>query len=338
MKLVEAQVRNLGASDSKGTMRQLKELYRIGGILAKTDRSDPAFNAAAQQYNGVKADIVARMVNIEDDRLKRAASQLDQMQPLDYADKGKVADGRKALASIMESLGSLGAAKDPAVMELAGRVNAVSKIFEDRAAASEAQQASLGDVPAKLNALAQRYNATKVPGRIAHPATAESVREFVAAVKAVTAHVQEDLVYIQSIDGKAALTVDEGNTFRFLKSSLQGQKPTELQHIVEIVSQEMDLNADQSMNTADFFEETNPQDVNHRNNRLTGEGKFDEGLKTLADARQEIEMAALYDKEMARADAPDRAAQLQKIDSVTEGFKEKFTIALNAVRMPEAFG
>jgi hypothetical protein len=337
MKLVEAQVRNLRPSDGSGAFRQLKELYRIGGYLGKTkDRSHPAFKQAAQQYNGIKAKLVGNIVAIEQKRLMKVAGEIDKMQPLDYSNKQKVDYGRKSLANIQNSLKSLGAPKVPAEQDLYGRTGKVSAMFEKRISDRNTQQASLGDVSGKLAALQKRFHTIKVPGRIEHPATEAKIKSFVASVAAVRAHVKEDFAYIKSIDGKAALNTKDGNTFRFLRSALQGQKQQSLARTLNTVNQEMDLNVQDALRTADFLDKTDPDDVNHRNNRLTGKGQYKKNLDNLAKARKTVVLAALYDKEMARADAPDRKPQLEKIDKATAGFKEKYKIALNSVRMPKA--
>ncbi len=337
MKLVEAQVRNLRPADGSGAFRQLKELYRIGGYLAKTkDRSHPAFQQAAQQYNAIKGKLVGNIVAIEQKRLMKVAGEIDKMRPLDYSNKQKVDYGRKSLANIQNSLKSLGAPKVPAVQNLYGRTAKVSQLFEKRVADRNAQQASLGDVSGKLAALKKRFHTIKVPGRIEHPATEAKVNSFVASVAAVRAHVKEDLAYIKSIDGKAALSTQDGNTFRYLRSALQGEKPRALAQALTTVNMEMDLNTDQVMSTVDFLDKTDPEDVNHRNNRLTGKGQYKENLDNLAKARKAVMVAALYDEKMGRTDAPDRKAQLAKVDKVTADFKEKYKIALGSVRMPEA--
>ena len=219
---------------------------------------------------------------------------------------------------------------------LSGRVAKISGIFEERIARSGAQQAALGNVSEKLAALKKRYNSIRVPARIVHPATAETVRKFVSAVGAVKAHIKQDLVYIRSIDGKAALNRDDGNIFRYLRSALQHEKPKSLKRVLETVNVEMDLNVKQALGTADFFDKTDPKDVNHRNNRLTGKGDYGDGLKTLAAARQTVKNAALYEKEIGRANPPNRARQIEKITAAIGRFKENFKIALNAVRMPKA--
>lgn len=337
MKLVGAQVRNLRPSDSRGAFRQLKELYRIGGYLGKAkDRSHPAFKQAAQQYNGIKATLVGNIVAIEQKQLMKVAGEIDKMQPLDYSNKQKVNYGRKSLANIQNSLKSLGAPKVPAVQDLYGRTGKVSAMFEKRISDRNTQQASLGDVSGKLAALQKRFHTIKVPGRIEHPATEAKIKSFVASVAAVRAHVKEDFAYIKSIDGKAALNTKDGNTFRFLRSALQGQKQQSLARTLNTVNQEMDLNVQDALRTADFLDKTDPDDVNHRNNRLTGKGQYKKNLDNLAKARKTVVVAALYDKEMARTDAPDRKPQLEKIDKATAGFKEKYKIALNSVRMPKA--
>lgn len=337
MKLVEAQVRNLRPSDGRGASRQLKELYRIGGYLAKAkDRSHPAFKQAAQQYNGIKGKLVGQIVAIEQKRLMKVAGEIDKMQPLDYSNKQKVGYGRKSLANIQNSLKSLGAPKVPAVQDLYGRTAKVSAMFEKRISDRNTQQASLGDVSGKLATLQKRFHTIKVPGRIEHPATEAKIASFVESVAAVRAHVKEDFAYIKSIDGKAALNTKDGNTFRFLRSALQGQKQQSLARILNTVNMEMDLNTDQAMSTVDFLDKTDPEDVNHRNNRLTGKGQYAKNLENLAKARKAVVVAALYDEKMGRTDAPDRKAQLAKVDKVTADFKEKYKIALGGVRMPEA--
>lgn len=337
MKLVEAQVRNLRPSDGRGAFRQLKELYRIGGYLAKAkDRSHPAFKQAAQQYNGIKGKLVGQIVAIEQKQLMKVAGEIDKMQPLDYSNKQKVGYGRKSLANIQNSLKSLGAPKVPAVQDLYGRTAKVSAMFEKRISDRNTQQASLGDVSGKLATLQKRFHTIKVPGRIEHPATEAKITSFVESVAAVRAHVKEDFAYIKSIDGKAALNTKDGNTFRFLRSALQGQKQQSLARILNTVNMEMDLNTDQAMSTVDFLDKTDPEDVNHRNNRLTGKGQYAKNLENLTKARKAVVVAALYDEKMGRADAPDRKAQLAKVDKVTADFKKKYKIALGGVRMPEA--
>ncbi len=337
MKLVEAQVRNLRPSDSRGALRQLKELFRIGGYLSKVkDRSQPAFKQAAQQYGGIKQTLVNHMVKIEQNRLVNLAGKLDKMRPVDYANAGKVQSGRKALVDIDKNLKALGAAKDPGVQGVAGRLHKIADIYEQRIAKHNAQQAELGDVSGKLAALQQRFHKIRVPGRIVHPATKETVRGFIASVNAVKKHIAEDNAYIKSIDGKATLNVKDGNSFRSLRAGLQGSKPQELRRVMDTVNAEMDLNVDQALSTAKFYIETDPNDVNHRNNRLTGEGKYDEGLKTLAAAKQTVNLAVLYDKESGRANPPNRQPQIEQVDVATKSFKEKFIVALNGVRMPEA--
>lgn len=337
MNLVAGQVRNLRPSDGRGAMRHLKELYRIGGSLSKVqDRAHPSFQEAAQQYGQIKGALVTLIVNVENERLVKIAGQLDRMQLNDYANAKKVEAGRQSLAGILETLATLSAPKAPAVADLSSRVGKVSAIYEDNVAKNNAQQESLGDVPAKLAALQKRFQAIKVPGRIVHPATAETVRQFIAQVAAVEVHLKEDLSYIQSIDGKAALSVGDGNSFRALKGGLQGGKPQELARIVATVNAEMDLGVEHALNTVKFYEDTDPQDVNHRNNRLTGKGKFGEALKKLEGVQQEIELAALYDKESGRANAPDRTPQIQRAAAATEGFKKKFEVALDSTRMPDA--
>ncbi len=337
MKLVEAQVRNLRPADGRGAARQLKELYRIGGYLSKaSDRSHPAFQQAAQQYNGIKGKLVGMIVAVEQERLMKVAGEIDKMRPLDYSNKQKVDNGRKSLADIQNTLKSLGAPKSPAVQDLYGRTAKVSELFEKRVAERNAQQASLGDVSGKLAALKKRFHTIKVPGRIEHPATEGKIKRFADSVAAVRAHVKEDLAYIQSIDGKAALSTEDGNTFRYLRSALQGEKPRALAQALATVNMEMDLNVDQAMSIVNVLDKTDPEDVNHRNSRLTGEGQYAKNLENLAKARKAVVVAALYDEKMGRTDTPDRKAQLATVDRVATDFKEKYKVALGGVRMPEA--
>ena len=56
-------------------MRQLNELYRIGGKLSKVkDRAQPAFKQAAQQYGRIKRVLVGAMVKIAQDRFVKCPS------------------------------------------------------------------------------------------------------------------------------------------------------------------------------------------------------------------------------------------------------------------------
>ena len=176
----------------------------------------------------------------------------------------------------------------------------------------------------------------KVPTLNSSPVTEAQVRDFVRGIAAVKEHIKTDGAYLASIEGKVPLTVPQGNAFRFAKSSLAHGKPAKIKRATSIAITTIDLWVKHENSYLEFIEKTDPNDPNHRANRLLAKGRYQENLKRLAKSHEAVKMAALFDKEMGRTDGPDRAAQLKRVEAAIDAYKGKFKTALSGNRMPEA--
>jgi hypothetical protein len=322
--------------DQRMAMQNLTELYRIGKGLAAADRSNAAWPPAKAKYDVLNTQILDVNVQLFDLRLKKIEAQIGNLKPMDYMQANQVDPIRKMLADLYGEVTNIAAPTHPGLASTKGAIEKTNDAFEAKVKTAVAARGQHGDVDGKLAEIKKRVYEIKVPELNSYPQTQEQITAYAAGLEAVRRHIAEDGAWLAGIDGKVPLTVDQGNVFRHAKSEIQVSKPKAIDRSLAIATQTMDRWAEDQNRLLDFYGKIDPKSSNDRANKLLGQGKYDEGLKTLTTVKTAVETVVFYDKAVKRANAPDRGAQLARIDKAIADYKSKFQVALDTIRMPEA--
>lgn len=322
--------------DQRIAMRNLTELYRIGKGLAAADRSHPSWLPAKAKYDALNTQILDVNAQLFDLRLKKIEDRIGKLKPTDYMLANQVDPIRKMLAGLYGEVTNIGAPTHAGLANTKGAIEKTNDAFEAKVKTAVAARDQHGDVDAKLAEIKKRVYEIKVPELNSYPQTQEQITAYAAGLEAVRRHMAEDGAWLASIDGKVPLTVEQGNVFRHAKSEVQVSKPKGIERSLAIATETMDRWAEDQNRLLDFYEKIDPKSPNDRANKLLGQGKYDEGLKTLTTVKTAVETVAFYDKAIKRTNAPDRGAQLARVDKAIADYKAKFQVALDTIRMPAA--
>lgn len=335
MDMLDRQMRGQRSINQKAATRYLLELYRIGKGLAAADRAHPSWAPAKAKYDGLNTEILDLNVRIFDGRLKKIDGRIARLKPTDYMLADQVEPIRKSLVGLYGDVTNIRANH----AGLANTKSAIEKThdsFESRVKTALAERNKHGDIDARLAEIKKRVHEIKVPELNSYPQTQEQITAYAKGLDAVRAHIAEDGAWLASIEGKVPLSVEQGNIFRRAKSEVQVSKPKGIERSLAIATQTMDRWAEDQNRLLEFFESTDPNDPNHRANRLLAKGKYKEGLERLAEVKTAVENVAFYDKAIKRQNAPDRSAQRARVDKAIADFKANFRTALTTIRMPDA--
>ena len=322
--------------DERMAMRNLNELYRIGKGLAAADRAHPSWPPAKAKYDALNTQILDVTVQLYDLRLKKIEDRIGNLKPLDYMQANQVDPIRKMLADLYGDVTNINSPTHAGLANTKGAIEKTNDSFEAKVKTAAASRDQHGDVDAKLAEIKKRVYEIKVPELNSYPQTQAQITAYAAGLEAVRRHMAEDGAWLASIDGKVPLTVEQGNIFRNAKSEIAFAKPKGIERSLAIATETMDRWAEDQNRLLDFYEKIDPKDSSDRANKLLGQGKYDEGLKTLTTVQTAVETVVFYDKAVKRGNAPDRGAQRARIEKAIADYKSKYQVALTTIRMPEA--
>jgi hypothetical protein len=330
--MIERQMSDVGKAD-----RFLSDLSRIAGELdGVEDTTTPQWTAFAAHFGAVRTAIVDGVAAKLLDDLNRTIDVINGLQPLQYLIAEDVEAVRKRLSAVNNRAGALQSGDLPSVQNVLLNFARIAKAFEERVQEAEAEHAQLGDVNGELAAIDQRVNRLRVPQALTAEAGEAEIGAFAEAVAAVRQHIETDLAYLRSVEGKTPLTVEQGNDFRSNMGLLEYGKPQALDKAIADSTFAVDAHVEMFERSIAWVGETDPLDDSHMSNRLLGEGSYDETLSQLNDGIAAVALGAAFDAAIGRAEGPDRAAQTQAFEAAMASWQEKFTQSLSAARMPEA--
>jgi hypothetical protein len=334
--MIQAQMRNMRANDKRLIERFVRDLARIDAELAAADQSHPSWAEVKAQHSAIVGTLLDAQAGTLTAELQRVIDQVNQFQPLQFLIAADVNGIRQAFGNIRGQADELQSPDHPSIATLLGNVTSVSNAFEERVQAAETEHAKLGDVYGLLAAVDERVRFLDVPRAIQAGAPEEEIRAYAEGIAKVVAHVQQDLAYLESVEGKTPLTVDQGNNFRRGLHVLRHEKPQQLNQSVEQSMYAVDTHVEASLDTLAFLASTEPTDINHQMNRLLGEGQYQDNRQNLVDGLGRVALAMAFDTAIGRTDGPDRAAQKATLEQGIVAWDETYLAALDASRMPEA--
>lgn len=335
--LIKRQLGTMRPGDQRISERFLKDLDRIDAQLAAVaDKSQAAWVKVKAQHAQVRTAIVDGVVKSQMAELRKVVDRVNRLQPLQYLVAKDVASVRGGLADIQGRAEALTSPENPNVQALMKGIADIGAAFEGRVQKAEAEHGKLGDVAGHLAAVDQRVRRMRVPRPLNADASEADIRDFAAAVQAVKAHIGRDLAYLNSIEGKTPLTVEQRNKFRFAKNELGFAKPRALEQAMAQSTHAVDARVASHEDILAFTVATDPLNPEHMANRLLGKSHFEQYQKQLTDGIAVVALAAAFDTATARANPPDRAAQKKAFEDGVAAWKEKYRVALDGSRMPEA--
>lgn len=330
--MIERQMSDVGKAD-----RFLSDLSRIAGELDSVeDKTTAQWNAFAEHFGAVRTAIVDGVAASLIDDLNKTIDMINRLQPLQYLIAEDVEAVRRRLSGVNEAAGALQSGDVPSVQNVLLNFARIAKAFEERVQEAEAEHAQLGDVDGTLAAIDQRVRTMRVPQALTADAGEAEIGAFAEAAAAVRGHIDTDLAYLQAVEGKTPLTVDQGNAYRYNMNELSHARPQALDKAIADSAFAVDAHVERFVSTVSWVDETDPADSSHMANRLLGEGQYEETLANIESGLAAVEMAAAFDAAIDRADAPDRSAQTQAFQAAIGTWDDKFGQSLAAARMPEA--
>ncbi len=335
--MIKRQIESSRPGDLSLGSRFLGDLARIRQQLdAVADKSHATFGEVEAAHAATKKLVVDNVLVGIRHNYQLIVDHINNMQPLQYLVKADVDQVGSNIVTVYNQLTALDSPDHPDVAALMGGIQQVAQELERRVADAKAEHAKLGDVDAQVAAIQDRAFSIKVPEALLDPVTSEQVATYANGVTALRAHMEQDLAWLKSIDGRTPMDVDQSNLYRRLVSMLEFEKPSDLDISLSNTIYAVDIGPSTAITYLDFVNETDPGDVNHRANRLLGEGRFEEMMDRLNKGIESVKTAQAFDQAMARTDAPDRGEQLALLEAGVETAKAKRAEALGSMSMPEA--
>ena len=322
--------------DQRVATKNLTELYRIGKGLAASNRSHPSFPGAKAKYDTLNAKILDDNVQLFDLRLKKIEDRIGKLQPMDYMQASAVDPIRKSLAGLYGEVTNIGSSSHAGLANIKGEVEKTGDAFESRVKTASAERDKHGDVNAKLAEIKKRVYEVEVPELNSYPQNAGAGDGLRQRPRNRSPAYRGGRCLSRQHRGQGAADRRPGQHLPACEKPAAGAKPQGIERSLSIATQTMDRWATDQDRLLEHFERIDPKSSNDRANKLLGQGKYQEGLETLAKVKTAVETVAFYDKAIKRDNAPDRTAQFARIDKVTEDFKSKFKVALTTIRMPKS--
>ena len=279
--LIQRQLGTMRPGDQRLAERFLKDLDRIDAQLAAVaDKSQPAWVKVKAQHAQVRTAIVDGVVTSLTAELRKIVDRVNRLQPLQYLVAKDVASVRGGLAGIQERAEALTSPENPNVQALMKGIADIGAAFEGRVQKAEAEHGKLGDVAGQLAAVDQRVRRLRVPRPLNADASEADIRDFAAAVQAVKAHIGRDLAYLNAIEGKTPLTVEQRNKFRFAKNELGLPNRVRSTRAMAQSTHAVDARVGAHEDILAFTTTTEPLNPDHMANRLLGQGPLRAVSKT----------------------------------------------------------
>ncbi|MGE0748617.1 MAG: hypothetical protein AB7K86_25365, partial [Rhodospirillales bacterium] len=333
---------------------------------AAPDKNHPQWREAAQRFNAVQKRIVdtanrraeaapatapapmaapaqagpPRLMSSDQARLNRTANAIRSLGNdvkaahfQKFLDDGELARLRNAAANHRAQLDGLPDAH-PDVAAAKEALAAVEKDIDGRVADAQSRAGAVGNIDAQLADIDRRLQSTKVPSpnEFKPDAGPQAVAGYMNALVAL---------YKQSVADKATLD-------KLKAAGIKDDRISRLSHWAvdmrqrgvdesyETARQAMDAHVDRYLQMAAFHAGADPNDRNHRVNRLIGEGKLEAANADLTAGMAAVDSAKAFDAAASRSNAPDRAAQAKTFADAKAAFEQKYKTALAASRMPPA--
>jgi len=188
-------------------------------------------------------------------------------------------------------------------------------------------------IAAKLDTLFDQYGDEDFPSRIEPPYSAGQVRAWASELRRRRDDaIPADLAWL---DEAAQNVVVDANRIKSARSNLTVSIQRRLTESERYVVESMDGRARDGVEASEWILETDPDDRMQVLNRILGEGRFDENMRRLLDAKHFVAMARIMDEELKREEHPDRDAQAKTVGEAIERLEELVRLTLSEVRLPE---
>ena len=353
----EALADKLAPGDVATANRYIGELRVAGNRLRSVRGSSAELQDAIHRFNALNQRIVAiakmpagpaasgaapstaapasTLTSSDQARLSRLARAVESLAEdvnkapfQNFLDAREVGKLRAAVAN--QRAEAEGFPQLPEVTRISGQIEANAARIDARVAEAQGKNASLGDADALLAAMDARIKAAPVP----------RPQEF--KPDAEPAAYARRLVELQE-----AVAADKATLDRIEASGSKSQKIGSLRHwaVVErqrqidearnSATQKMDAQVERFLQVVRFQAGTDPNNEDHRVNRLLGPGKYAQTVGEFKSGLAAVAAAASFDAALQRAGGPDRAAQEKALDQALGEFEAKFRTALAASRMPK---
>lgn len=272
-----------------------------------------------------------KVVRLNDD-VNRAFENIKLLQFKHFLDANRVNGMRREIEGFRSRLEAF-PADHPNVKVVAQNLANHESLFQlgvDRVAEDSKTAPA---IQAKLEALLDQYSDEDFPSRIEPPYAETQVRAWARELqRRRDVAIPADLAWL---DEAAQNVVVDANRIKGVRSHLTVSIQRRLGESERYVVESLDGRASDGVRAAEWVMETDPDDRDQVLGRILGEGRFDESMQRLREAKHFIAMAAIMDEELKRAEHPDRAAQTEAVDAAAARLEELVRLTLSEVRLPE---
>ncbi|MCA8947921.1 MAG: hypothetical protein KDE27_00365 [Planctomycetes bacterium] len=218
------------------------------------------------------------------------------------------------------------------VREVAARLAEFRGLFTQWRAEYAADQASAGGLKQQLDAITARYTSEALPGAIYWPYELDKLQVWADRTQQLLDVIPQDVTVLQQATGHSELGKQAKNLLHRVSSAV----PRQLQEQIAKVRYACDTAVRDSLTTAKRLREVDPTDRQAITNVVLLEGALDRNLEVLQQGMEAVDRAAVLDRALRLADAPDRGAQRAEIEATVGVLRKLAVAALADVRMPKA--
>lgn len=348
------------APGDKATGRKYQsDLSAISTRLRTAPSSDPRLAGAVERFNALQKRVVdtanasagaaapaaqqpaaTRLTSSDQARLNRVGGNIRSLgQRVESAtlqtllDDKEVAGFRTSIANNRTELAGY-PGDVPSVAEEVRNLDAVAAKLEARLSDAKAKGAALGDVDAQLSAIDARIRDKPVPSPQAFKpeagaAAADALVRTLVAIKA------ESVADLATLDKLTAAGIKDQRIDR-LRHWAGAERQRQVDETLRGIARTAEAQVERGLQAVAFHAATDPNQADHRANRLIGEGRRDAALAEFDGGIAAVAVAGAIDAALQRKDGPDRGAQAASLQAARVAYEEKVRIALGLVRMPAA--
>ncbi|MEM7427480.1 MAG: hypothetical protein AAF441_15405 [Pseudomonadota bacterium] len=199
---------------------------------------------------------------------------------------------RQRVMSLAGQFKSISRKDDPAAIAAHQQIVQLARIVGEAEQAAAQQLAALGDVKGRFAEVEARYHRLRLPQVPSALFSADDVVKYTQTLATVTGQAEKDVAWLNSIKGKTTL-IYESQIDGVLARAHGG-----LASAIERGHTELARRIQGRINAVSwrikYAAETDPQDQNHRMNRLLNASKFETAIAELRKGLEAVELASTH--------------------------------------------
>lgn len=329
-------------------MAQLDSIVQGGGSAPATNtpapvsrpKATPSSAPASRQM--ISQDLV-RLKKLKRD-IESATQTMDQGGVKPWQDPAYAQKFQDAAARYQEQLNAYAEfADNPNVQAAADALTRMKQLISVGLTHGSQSSDALGDVQARLAALYQRRKDSRPPP-VPEPLTEDALEEWMEQLARARKLAAADYKELAQIKENAYLpnnvgTVESGAPFDMQNvDSMMNAHQDNVRAIdgsVNKLASNLEAQLRHSVMMLDDFDQLDPENRDHRNNRFLGEGQYEQNLDMLDKEIVRIRSAVAFDEALERDTLDAREDLLDRAEEVREEYEEKREEALELSVMPE---